>query len=67
MAKFIGVVRDGGKVVRVINPDFDWQLKIQVLSPSEQLICVPKKAFGISRKKDAMTLEQVHRVCEAYQ
>lgn len=64
----IGVVCDranGGTVSRIINPDFEWQLDIQVLGPSEYLIRVPKEVFGVSRDKDAMTLDQVHRVCEA--
>ncbi len=63
----IGVVFDranGNSVVRIINPDFEWQLDIQVLSPSEYLIRVPKEVFGVSLEKDAMTLDQVQRVCE---
>lgn len=63
----IGVVFDraqGGVIVRIINPDFDRQLDYQVLSPTEYMIRFHKDAFGISHDKDAMTLDQVYRVCE---
>jgi hypothetical protein len=54
----------GNVVVRIINPDFEWQLDIQVLSADEYLIRVPKEAFGVARERDAMTLDQVYRICE---
>ncbi len=63
----IGVVFDrahGHAISRIINPDFEWQLDLQVLSSDEYLLRIPKEMFGVSKDKDAMTLEQVHRICE---
>ncbi len=67
-ATSIGVVFDranGHAISRIINPDFERQLDLEILSSSEYLLRVPKEIFGISKDKDAMTLEQVYRVCEA--
>ena len=65
----IGVVfnRLSGQVVRVINPDYEWQLDLveRDLASSEYFWRVPKEAFGVSKKKNAMTLSQVDRVCKA--
>ncbi len=65
MTKHIGVICNrklNNVVVRIINPDFEWQLDIQVLSEDEYLLKIPKEMFGVSHEKDAMTLEQVHKV-----
>lgn len=67
IAVSIGVVFDraqDGIVVRVINPDFEWELDQHHLSSTEYLIRVPKEVFGVSKDKDAMTIDQVYRVHE---
>lgn len=60
-----GVVFHQDVVVRIINPDFEWQLDLHALSPGEYMIRIAKETFGVSTEPDAMTLAQVHNICEA--
>jgi hypothetical protein len=63
----IGVVLNAhGEVVRVINPDHEWQLDLvqRDLAEGETMQRVAKDTFGVSRtKRNAMTLVQVANIC----
>lgn len=68
-APSIGVVFDraqGGALVRIINPDFEWQLDIQRLAPTEYLIRLPRSSFQLSDRRDAMSLDEVLRICKTF-
>ena len=57
-----GVVVDraSGAVVRIMNPDHDWELDGHFVGPDEVMVRLPKSEWGVEANK--MTLEQVHSV-----
>ena len=68
-SQYIGVVFDRNndhQVVRIFNPDWDWQLDHHPLADGEYLLRVLKTTYNISDKPNAMTLENVVRVMEVF-
>ena len=58
----LGIVFKDGVIIRIINPDNDWELD-GLCGPEEEMIKVSKEDWGVSGD---MTLEQVHAVIAAH-
>ena len=60
-----GVVieRASGAVVRIMNPDYEWELDRHFVGSGEFMLRVPKNEWGVG--VNDMTLDQVYRVIAA--
>jgi hypothetical protein len=54
-----------GRVVRVINPDYEFELDLHHLEPYEFMLRLGKADWGIPLEPNSMTLDHVHRVVGA--
>lgn len=63
-----GVVihRPTGRVHRIFNPDFEWELEGHHVWPDEFMLRLKKSDYGIANAPNAMTLIDVDRLVKMF-
>ncbi len=62
MSALFGAVLLNGRVARVINPDFEYELAAHHVGPLETMAILKKADFGVSPEPNSMTLAHVDKI-----